>query len=89
MIGVRRRRTLDFPADAARRGRAVDQPTEEQRRVYSWTTIGKFNVPLPMVRQNEAVRMLVYPWRGNGSELRRMVHAAHTPAEVLEAWSLL
>jgi len=29
--------------------------------------------------------MLVYPWRGNGSELRRIVHAAHTPAEVLES----
>jgi len=70
----------------ARTGR-YDQPTEEQRHRLLMDYYGQINdaqLPDGVGKMKQFACWFTHGV-GNGSELRRIVHAAHTPAEVLES----
>jgi tRNA-dihydrouridine synthase len=70
----------------ARTGR-YEQPTEEQRHrllMDYYRQINDAQLPDGVGKMKQFACWFTHGV-GNGSELRRIVHAAHTPAEVLES----
>jgi len=81
-------KSLDFLANAAARADGALRPaTEQQRRrllMDYYKQINAAQLPDGVGKMKQFACWFTHGV-GNGSELRRIVHAAHTPAEVLES----